>query len=121
MHSNLNGSRLLDPTRWSNSLISDVSAVLVLLVSAELSMEAHSLDRRCIESLKRCIDGIKQRNNIAEDESNDGLVWRETTIGGLLCLLRYVEAEVRETLNDSNSAAEIQFCIDRLSTSRTSP
>jgi hypothetical protein len=118
MRSTLNGSKHFYPTYSSNSLTSDVSAVLVLLASAELSMEAHSVDRRCIESVKKCIDCIKRRHNIAEHELTEGVVWEETNIGGLLCLLEYVGAEVRERLNDTSSAEEIQFCIDRLNAHR---
>lgn len=118
MSTNLGGARVAKGSSDSDELLSDVSGILLLLMSAKFSLETHAAESTYIDSLRRCICGIQKQFNLTEHDLNEGIVWREASIDGTLRLLEYVQGEVRERLNDLQTAEELQLCIDRLASSR---
>ena len=48
------------------------------------------------------------------ENTNAGIVWKETSVGALLRLLEYVHREVSERLQDWHCAEQLETCIDHL-------
>jgi hypothetical protein len=117
MSRNLGGGSVAK-SAYSDELLSDVSGILLLLRSAKLSLQSYAVGDACIESLSKCIGRIQEQYKLTEVGLKDGIVWKEATIDGILRLLDYVEAEVREKLDDRKSADEVRLCIDRLTSSQ---
>ena len=95
-------------------LLDDLSGILLLLMSAKLSLETHGVGVCCIDTLRRCIGGIQQRHDLQDCEFDDGTVCDKVRVDGIVRLLEYVQAEVRDKLSDEKSAHEIRICIDHL-------
>jgi hypothetical protein len=119
MGGNLNGDRLMKPTASaSEELFSNVSGVLLLLISAKLSLQTHGADTPCIDILRKCIRTMQKQYSLSERDLNEAIVWKEASFNGILRLLEYVEGEVRDRLHDRPMADELQLCVDRLKVSQ---
>jgi hypothetical protein len=114
MDTMLRSRRIEARTPDSDGLLADVSGILLLLISAKLSLETHGVGVCCIDNLRRCIGGIQKRYNLQNCEFDDDTVWNEARVDGIVRLLEYVQGEVRDKLNDEKSAYEIKICIDHL-------
>lgn len=99
----------------ASALHSEVCAILLLLMSADASLEAHSADDDCINILKTCISRIQKRYPLADRELDEGIIWSEASIGAILRLLDYVKGEIWDKLSDSQCVEDLVVCIDRLS------
>lgn len=97
-----------------SGLLADLSGILLLLMSAKLSLETHGVRVGCIDNLRRCIGGIQQRYDLQNCEFDDGTVCDKVRVDGIVRLLEYVQREVRDKLSDEKSAHEIKICIDHL-------
>jgi hypothetical protein len=102
-------------------LRADLSGILLLLMSAKLSLESHGVGVGCIDNLRRCIGGIQQRHDLQNCEFDDGTVCDKIRVDGIVRLLEYVHAEVRDKLNDEKSTHEIKICIDHLTNLQPTP
>ena len=54
------------------------------------------------------------QHDLTHENTNPGIVWKETTVGALLRLLEYVHGEVSERLQGWRCAEQIETCIDHL-------
>jgi len=118
MSTNFGGVRVADPAIGSGELLSHVSGILLLLISAKVSLETLAAGNGYIDSLAKCICGIERRYNLSERDLRDEIA-KESSFDGTLRLLKYVVSEVRDRLNDQEMAAEIQLCVDHLTRVRT--
>jgi hypothetical protein len=114
MDTMLRSRRIEAGTPDCGSLLADVSGILLLLTSAKLYLETYHVGVGCIENLRRCIAEIQKRYNLQNCEFDDGKVWNEVLVDGIVRLLEYVQGEVRAKLNDEKSAHKIKICIDHL-------
>jgi hypothetical protein len=115
MSTNPSGARIDESTSSAHDRVSDASGVLLLLLSAKVSLQAHAADSACIDSLTRCIGGIRKQYNLADCDLHGS---HEADMDGILRLLEYVEGEVRETLRDSAAADEVRRCLALVANSR---
>jgi len=102
-----------------SGLLADVFGILLLLMSAKLSLETHGVG--CIDNLRRCIGGIQKRYDLQNCDFDDGTVCNKLRVDGIVRLLEYVQGEVRDQLNDEKSAYEIKICIDHLTNLQSIP
>jgi hypothetical protein len=92
---------------------SDARAILELLGSARLSVESHG-DSFCAGLLDQCATQLRERHGLSGTQQSGDPVWAESNLPALIHLLIYVQAEVAETLRDTQCAAALGRCIDRL-------
>jgi hypothetical protein len=114
MDATLRSRRIQARTPDSDGLLADVSGILRLLMSAKLFLETHGVGVGSIDNLRRCIEGIQKRYDLQNCEFDDGTVWNEARVDGIVRLLEYVQREVRDKLKDKKLAHEIRICIDHL-------
>ena len=105
-------AQIISPNANSGKI--EARAILLLLMSAEASLQAHVCDADCINILKSCISRIQKQYSLTDRDVSEGIVWREASIGAILRLLDYVTWEVQEKLGDLQSVQELGLCIDRL-------
>lgn len=118
MSTNLGGVGDAKRSIESGELLSDVSGILLLLMSAKLSLEAHVSSGNYVDNLGRLICGIQRQYDLSDRDLRAEIVWKESSFDGTLRLLEYVAGEVRDRLNDREMAAELQLCVDRLTKAR---
>lgn len=104
-----------------SGLLADVFGILLLLMSAKFALERHGVSVDCIDNLRQCVDGIRKRYDLQNCEFDDGIVRNKVRVDGIVRLLEYVRAEVRDKLKDEKSAHEIRACIDHLTNLRSIP
>lgn len=119
MSTNLGGVGSAKRSIESGELLSDVSGILLLLISAKFSLETHVAGRSHVDSLEKCICGIQRQYNLSERDLREEIVRKATSFDATLRLLEYVAGEVRSRLNDREMAAELQRCVDRLAKVQT--
>jgi len=104
-----------------NERQSDVEGILFLLLSARASLLRHCDDELCLSTMEDCISSFCMQHDLADDETNEGIVWEEASVGALLRLLDYLHTEVSESLQDRRCAAQLKLCIERLGRVRPQP
>ena len=93
---------------------SDAKGVLFLLLSAPASMLRHGADAACLRTMEDCIASFRMQHNLTDEDTNEGILWEETSIGALRWLLEYVHGEVSESLQDRRCAEQLELCIEHL-------
>ena len=114
MNSAPNNAQTIRPNPNSGGLRSEACAILLLLMSAEASLQEQVGDDGCITILRTCIARIQQQYQVADCEVSSGIVWSESSLDAILRLLDYVKAEIQDKLNDLQSAEDLDLCVDRL-------
>ena len=64
--------------------------------------------------MEECVASFRMQHDLTHENTNPGIVWKETTVGALLRLLEYVHGEVSERLQDWRCAEQIETCIEHL-------
>jgi hypothetical protein len=90
----------------------DVLAILWLLGTAQVSVRNYG-DELCAGLLAQCAAQLRERYGLAEARSHDDL-WSESSLIALVHLLVYVQAEVRDKLDDISCALALSHCIERM-------
>jgi hypothetical protein len=108
------GGKEMEARTSDSGLLADVFGILLLLMSAKLSLETHGVGVGCIDNLRRCIGGIQKRYDLQNCDFDDGTVCNKARVDGIVRLLEYVQGEVRDKLNDEKSAHEIKICVAHL-------
>jgi hypothetical protein len=110
MNPNLNPDRT--HPNVSDRLRSEVSAILVLLKYARLSLQARAGESAGLEGLNACIDRIQNVYHFDDQVVSEGIFWNEEGFAPVVRLLEYLKAEIAEKLRDEHSVAELEWCID---------
>ncbi len=98
----------------SIDLESNAKGVFFLLLSARASLRRLCADDVCLGIIDDCISSFQQQYNLTDEETSEGIVWAETSVGALLRLLEYLHGEIGERLNNRRCAQQLQYCIDHL-------
>jgi hypothetical protein len=118
MSTNLGGVRDAKQSMDSDELISNLSGILLLLMSAKFSLKMHVAGRVCVDIVEKCISTIQQQYNLPECYLCETVEATEASLDGTFRLLEYLTGELRDRLNERQMAAELQVCVDRLAGAR---
>jgi hypothetical protein len=97
-----------------SELQSNAKGVLFLLLSARVSLLQHGADDECLRAMEECVASFRMQHDLTHENTNAGIVWKETSVGALLRLLEYVHREVSERLQDWHCAEQLETCIEHL-------
>ena len=92
----------------------DILGLLGLLLSAEGSLQSCCPDPQCQQILAQCIADLRERHNVSPEEFDSRISWTEQSDVGLVRLLDYVRAEIKDTIKDAACAAALGECIERI-------
>jgi len=98
----------------SSELQSNAKGVLFLLLSARASLLRCGADAACLRTIEDCVVSFRMQHNLTDEDTNEGILWEETSVGALLRLLEYVHREVSESLQDRRCAEQLEFCIEHV-------
>ena len=98
----------------SNELQSNAKGVLFLLLSARASLLRHGADDACLRTMEDCVASFRMQHSLTDEDTKEGILWEETSVGALLRLLEYVHGEVSESLQDRRCAEQLELCIEHL-------
>ena len=98
----------------SSELQSNAKGVLFLLLSARASLLRRGADAACLRTVEDCVASFRMQHDLTDENTNAGIVWKETSVGALLRLLEYVHREVSESLQDRRCAEQLESCIEHL-------
>ena len=98
----------------SNELQSNTKGVLFLLLSARASLLRHGADDACLRTMEDCVASFRMQHSLTDEDTKEGILWKETSVGALLRLLEYVHGEVSESLQDRRCAEQLELCIEHL-------
>ena len=90
----------------------NAKGVLFLLLSARASLLRHGVDDECLRIMEECVASFRARHDLTHENTNAGILWKETSVSALLRLLEYAHGEVSERLQDWRSAEQLETCID---------
>ena len=94
-----------------SELQSNAKGVLFLLLSARASLLRHGADDECLRTMEQCVAWFRMQHDLTHENTNAGILWKETSVGALLRLLEYVHGEVSATLQDRRCAEQLELCI----------
>jgi hypothetical protein len=97
-----------------SELQGNAKGVLFLLLSARASLLRHGADDECSRTMEECVASFCMQHDLTHENTNAGIVWKETSVGALLRLLEYVHGEVSERLQDWRCAEQLETCIEHL-------
>jgi hypothetical protein len=103
-----------DSETETESPLSSVRGVVMLLGAARASAIASCGDKSCVDLIDQCIAHLSEKYDLPAIEQGANQVWTEGSVTALTRLLKYVHAEVSEILNDQPGARLLTQCIDRL-------
>ena len=85
-----------------------------MLLSARASLLRRGADAACLTTMEDCVVSFRMQHNLTDEDTNEGILWEETSVGALLRLLEYVHREVSESLRDRRCAEQLEFCIEHV-------
>jgi hypothetical protein len=100
------------PYLHASELQSNVKGVLFLLLSARASLLRHCTDKLCLRTIEDCVSSFRVQHNLTDEDADEGVLWEETSVEGLLRLLEYLQGEASDTLHDQRCAEQLKLCIE---------
>jgi len=97
-----------------DSFDSNVRAIFFQLLSARASLLRLYPEEICLAFMDDCIAAFKARYHLVDRDTDEGIVWEETSMEALLRLLEYLHDEIAEGLKDQSTAQLLMLCIHRL-------
>jgi hypothetical protein len=58
------------------------------------------------------VSSFRAQHNLTDEDADEGVLWEETSVEGLLRLLEYLQGEASDTLHDQRCAEQLKLCIE---------